>query len=148
MRLRYAINVTIDGCVHHEAGLPPDEESMSFWTDEVASARALLHGRRTYELMESAWRRPATGEWPEWMGERDIRFAEVIDTTPKHVVSSTLTAPDWQAELVTGDLRQSVAGLKAAGTSHPMPRGRSRSIRWGSTSRRRWRSSWCAGTRS
>ena len=118
MRLRYAINVTIDGCVHHEAGLPPDEESMAFWTDEVASARALLYGRRTYELMESAWRRPATGEWPEWMGEREIRFAEVIDATPKHVVSSTLTAPDWRAELVTGDLRQSVAGLKAAGAGH------------------------------
>lgn len=118
MRLRYAINVTIDGCVHHEAGLPPDEESMNFWTDEVASARALLYGGRTYELMESAWRRPATGEWPAWMGERDIRFAEVIDATPKHVVSSTLTAPDWQAELVTGDLAQSVAGLKAADGGH------------------------------
>jgi hypothetical protein len=26
--LRYAINVTLDGCCHHEAGLPPDEESM------------------------------------------------------------------------------------------------------------------------
>ena len=52
------------------------------------------------------------------MGERDIRFAEVSDATPKHVVSSTLKAPDWQAELVTGDLRQSVAGLKAAGAGH------------------------------
>src|SRR4249920_832494 len=26
--LRYSINVTLDGCCHHEAGLPPDEESM------------------------------------------------------------------------------------------------------------------------
>ncbi len=31
--LRYAINVTLDGCVHHEAGLPPDAESIAFWTD-------------------------------------------------------------------------------------------------------------------
>ena len=30
--LRYAINVTLDGCCHHEAGLPPDEESMRYWT--------------------------------------------------------------------------------------------------------------------
>jgi hypothetical protein len=26
--LRYSINVTLDGCCHHEAGLPPDEEPM------------------------------------------------------------------------------------------------------------------------
>jgi len=30
--LRYSINVTLDGCCHHEAGLPPDEESMRYWT--------------------------------------------------------------------------------------------------------------------
>ena len=28
--LRYSINVTLDGCCHHEAGLPPDEESMRY----------------------------------------------------------------------------------------------------------------------
>lgn len=33
--LRYSINVTLDGCCHHEAGLPPDEESMSYWTAEM-----------------------------------------------------------------------------------------------------------------
>jgi len=26
--LRYSINVTLDGCCHHEAGMVPDEESM------------------------------------------------------------------------------------------------------------------------
>ena len=30
--LRYAIHVTLDGCCHHEAGVPPDEESMRYWT--------------------------------------------------------------------------------------------------------------------
>ncbi|MET0829009.1 MAG: hypothetical protein ABWY26_05765, partial [Microbacterium sp.] len=33
--LRYSINVTLDGCCHHEAGLPPDEESMRYWTAEM-----------------------------------------------------------------------------------------------------------------
>ena len=46
--LRYSINVTLDGCCHHEAGLPPDEESMNFWTDEMAHADALIFGRTTY----------------------------------------------------------------------------------------------------
>lgn len=110
--LRYGINVTLDGCCHHEAGLPPDEESMSFWTAELGRADALLYGRVTYEMMESAWRRPAGGTWPDWMGEWDLPFAEAIDRMPKHVVSSTLSTVDWNAELLQGDLGQAVRRLK------------------------------------
>ena len=69
--LRYAINVTLDGCCHHEAGLPPDEESMRFWTEETERADALLFGRVTYQMMEAAWRRPASGAWPDWKGGRE-----------------------------------------------------------------------------
>ena len=54
--LRYSINVTLDGCCHHEAGLPPDEESMRYWTAQLDRADALLFGRVTYEMMASAWR--------------------------------------------------------------------------------------------
>lgn len=110
--LRYSINVTLDGCCHHEAGLPPDEESMSYWTAELARADALLFGRVTYEMMESAWRRPASGSWPDWMGEWETPFAEAIDGTKKYVVSSTLSEVDWNAELVRSDLGQTVQQLK------------------------------------
>ena len=110
--LRYAINVTLDGCVHHEAGLPPDEDSMRFWTAELERADALIFGRVTYGMMESAWRRPATGVWPEWMDETQLPFAEAIDQAKKHVVSSTLTEVDWNAELLSGDLGQAVERLK------------------------------------
>lgn len=110
--LRYGINVTLDGCVHHEAGLAPDAESMAFWTDEMSRAGALLYGRTTYQMMESAWRRPASGEWPGWMGPEDVPFAEQIDAMPKHVVSSTLESVDWNAELVRGDLEAAVRALK------------------------------------
>lgn len=110
--LRYSINVTLDGCCHHEAGLPPDEESMGYWTEEMERADALLFGRVTYEMMESAWRRPATGTWPEWMGEWEIPFAEAIDSKPKYVVSSTLAEVSWNAELVRGDLGSAVQELK------------------------------------
>ncbi|WP_405216924.1 dihydrofolate reductase family protein [Agrococcus sp. Ld7] len=111
--LRYAINVTLDGCVHHEAGSPPGEESMRFWTAELERADALLYGRVTYELMESAWRRPASGAWPDWMESWELPFAEAIDRTRKHVVSSTLRGVDWNAELVRGELGQAVRRLKA-----------------------------------
>ena len=81
--LRYSINVTLDGCCHHEAGLPPDEESMRYWTAEMERADALLFGRVTYEMMESAWRKPATGTWPDWMDEWEIPFAETINRAKK-----------------------------------------------------------------
>src|SRR6187431_3742316 len=110
--LRYSINVTLDGCCHHEAGLPPDEESMRYWTAGMERADALIFGRVTYEMMESAWRRPATGTWPDWMGEREIPFAETIDRAKKFVVSSTLSRVDWNAELVRGDVGEAVQQLK------------------------------------
>ena len=110
--LRYSINVTLDGCCHHEAGLPPDEESMRYWTAEMERADALLFGRVTYEMMESAWRQPATGTWPDWMDEWEIPFAETIDRAQKYVVSSTLSGVDWNAVLVRGDLAQTVQRLK------------------------------------
>jgi dihydrofolate reductase len=110
--LRYSINVTLDGCCHHEAGLPPDEESMRYWTQEREEAGAVLFGRVTYEMMEAAWRRPATGTWPDWMGEWETPFAEALDPKKKYVVSSTLDDVDWNAELVRGDLGEAVRRLK------------------------------------
>jgi dihydrofolate reductase len=110
--LHYSINVTLDGCCHHEAGLPPDEESMSYWTAEISRADALLYGRVTYEMMQAAWRKPETGAWPDWMNEWEIPFAEAIDRADKYVVSSTLESVDWNAELVRGDLERAVRALK------------------------------------
>ncbi|WP_454295107.1 dihydrofolate reductase family protein [Salana multivorans] len=110
--LRYSINTTLDGCCHHEAGIPPDEESMSYWTAEMLRADALLFGRTTYQMMESAWRRPTTGTWPDWMEQWEIPFAEAIDQAKKYVVSSTLSNVDWNAELVQGDLGEAIQQLK------------------------------------
>jgi len=110
--LRYSINVTLDGCCHHEAGLPPDEESMRYWTTQLERADGLLFGRVTYEMMASAWQKPATGTWPDWMDEWQKPFGETIDRAKKYVVSSTLSEVDWNAALVQGDLAQAVQQLK------------------------------------
>ena len=90
----------------------PDEESMRYWTAQLERADALLFGRVTYEMMESAWRQPATGTWPDWMDEWEIPFAETIDRAQKYVVSGTLDRVDWNAELVQGDLGEAVEQLK------------------------------------
>ncbi|MGK9148025.1 dihydrofolate reductase family protein [Plantibacter flavus] len=110
--LRYSINVTLDGSVSHEAGLPPDPESMSYWTAQMERADALLFGRVTFEMMQSAWRKPASGAWPEWMEDWQIPFAEAIDEQKKYVVSSTLSYVDWNAELLGADWAEAVRRLK------------------------------------
>ncbi|WP_300267358.1 dihydrofolate reductase family protein [Microbacterium sp.] len=116
--LRYSINITLDGCVHHEAGVAPDKELMQFWTAGMVSAGAVLYGRVTYEMMQSAWRRPSSGAWPDWMQQWEIPFAEAIDAAKKYVVSSTLDAVDWNAELVQGELAQAVVRLKKESGGH------------------------------
>ena len=109
--LRYGINVTLDGCCDHREGIA-DEESHRFWAGELERADALLYGRVTYEMMEAAWRQPATGTWPDSRPEWMLPFARTIDSAKKYVVSSTLDRVDWNAELVRGDLGKAVQQLK------------------------------------
>ncbi|MFN8012428.1 MAG: dihydrofolate reductase family protein [Holophagaceae bacterium] len=107
--LRYAINITLDGCCDHTAGIP-DEELHRHAAGLIAEADALLFGRVTYQMMEAAWRGPApAGTRPAWMEP----FARTIDAAKKVVVSSTLDRVDWNAELLRGDLAEAVRRLKA-----------------------------------
>jgi len=85
---------------------------MRYWTAEMERADALLFGRVTYEMMESAWRKPTTGVWPDWMDQSQIPFAEAIDGAKKYVVSSMSGSVDWNAELVQGGLGPAVERLK------------------------------------
>ncbi len=107
--LRYSINVTLDGCCDHREG-SPDEESHRHAAETIEQADALLLGRVTYEMMESAWRPPGQLDaMPEWT----VPFARTIDAAKKYVVSSTLEQVDWNAELLRGDLEMAVRELKS-----------------------------------
>ncbi|WP_089156177.1 dihydrofolate reductase family protein [Micromonospora sp. NBS 11-29] len=103
--LRYSINVTLDGCCDHRA-IPADEGLHRHAAENLDRADALLFGRVTYEMMESAFR-PAGGG-------ADVAdpFARTIDAAKKYVVSRTLDRVDWNAELVRGDLGEAVRRLK------------------------------------
>ena len=110
--LRYSINITLDGCCDHRAGMP-DEELHRHATETLAKADALLFGRVTYAMMEAAWRPIAqVSVWPDWMEPWMEPFARTIDTAKKYVVSSTLKEVDWNAELVREDLGAVVQQLK------------------------------------
>lgn len=114
--LLYSINVTLDGCVHHNA-IPTDEAlqleqlraTHLHATETIGRADALLFGRVTYGMMEGAWRLATrTSTPPDWTEP----FARTIDAMKKYVVSSTLDRVDWNAKLVRGDLGEAVQKLK------------------------------------
>jgi dihydrofolate reductase len=110
--LRYAINITLDGCVDHQS-MPADEELHRFHAENLTRADALLFGRVTYQMMETAWRAPAeTGVLPDWMDPWMEPFARTIHEAKKYVVSNTLEHVDWNAELLRGDLGPAVERLK------------------------------------
>src|SRR5437773_11876897 len=107
--LRYSSNVTLDGCCDHRA-MVAGEDLHRHAVENLDQADALLFGRVTYDMMESAWRRPApAGARPDWMEP----FARKIDAAKKYVVSSTMDRVDWNAELMRGDLATAVQQLKS-----------------------------------
>ena len=113
-RLRYSINVTLDGCCDHRA-VTPDAELHQFWGDAISKADALLYGRVTYQMMEEGWRQIArSGRAPEGMPEWVVPFAFAIDKAPKYVVSDSLESVDWNSQLIRGSgLAAAVEALKA-----------------------------------
>ena len=107
--LRYSINITLDGCCDHRAGIA-DESLHRHAIANLERADALIFGRVTYQMMEAAFRPSVQVEArPEWTDP----FARTIDAARKYVVSSTLDRVDWNAELLGGDLEAAVRKLKA-----------------------------------
>ena len=98
--LRFSINVTLDGCADHRAGVP-DEELHAHAAETIARADALIFGRVMYGLMEAGWReRSETGVRPDGMPEWMMPFAHAIGPKKKYVVSSTFESTGWNAEPV------------------------------------------------
>lgn len=103
----------MDGCCDHDSGAVVDEELHRRAGEMIARADALVFGRVTYEMMESAWRPVAeSGTKPAWMADWMVPFAKTIHAAKKYVVSSKLDRVDWNAELVRGDVEAFVKELK------------------------------------
>jgi dihydrofolate reductase len=104
--------VSLDGVMEAPGGEPGhphsgwtfdyhDEEQMKYKLDETLEAESLLIGRVTYESF--------VGAWPQRKGE----FADKLNSMPKHVVSTTLTDPEWNnTTVIDGDVPEAVAKLK------------------------------------
>jgi dihydrofolate reductase len=101
--------ITLDGVVEDPGGSEDfehggwnfeyeiGEEGGKFKMDELVAADASLLGRVTYEGFAAAW--PDR----EGMGGPEGEFAKILNSMPKHVVSTTLTDPEWQNSSVIGE---------------------------------------------
>jgi dihydrofolate reductase len=110
--LTFSINVTLDGCIDHQAGIA-DDETHTFFTRLLNESEAMLWGRATYEMMESYWPAVARGDVAAPPTLRE--WAIELEAKPKYVVSSTRKDFPWtNTHHIVGDLRTAVQKLKDA----------------------------------
>jgi dihydrofolate reductase len=106
--------VTLDGVLEDPGGAEKFEhggwafkfqrgpEGDKFKMDEILTSDAFLLGRVTYEGFASAW--------PSRTGE----FADMMNNTPKYVVSTTLKNPAWKnTTVINGNVVEEISKLKA-----------------------------------
>jgi dihydrofolate reductase len=106
-------NVTLDGVIQDPAGdegfqrggwvglIKDSPQINKLALDDALGAEALLVGRRSYEWFAA--------RWPSRTGE----LADRLNGLPKYVVSSTLTAPEWNnSTVLKGDVLIEVSKLK------------------------------------
>jgi dihydrofolate reductase len=108
-------NVSLDGIVQDPTGDEgfsqggwsnqiDDSDRQAFvevFSDEAMRTEALLLGRRSDEWFATRWA-SRTGEW-----------ADRLNSLPKYVVSSTLSAPEWNnSTVLSGDVVDEVSELR------------------------------------
>jgi dihydrofolate reductase len=108
-------NVSLDGVVQDPTGDEgfsqggwsdqiDDNDRQAFvevFSDEAMRTEALLLGRRSDEWFATRWA-SRTGEW-----------ADRLNSLPKYVVSSTLSAPEWNnSTVLSGDVVDEVSELR------------------------------------
>jgi dihydrofolate reductase len=108
-KLVYAINLTMDGCCDHTAGVP-DDELLDYYAQLVRQMGLFVYGRKTYELMVPYW--PDVAKNPN-ESRADREFGQAFDAVEKVVFSRTLDRTgDARARIARGDLRDEILKLK------------------------------------
>ena len=114
-RIVISENVSLDGVVQDPAGVEGfrlggwvgrigdrgREGAARVALDEALGAEAMLLGRRSYEFLAA--------RWPSRSGP----LADRLNSLPKYVVSSTLTAPAWNnTTILKGEVIDEISTLK------------------------------------
>jgi dihydrofolate reductase len=83
-----------------------DQEFNEFSIEQIHDTDLLLFGRRTYEGMAAYWPTPAAQQ-------DDPQVAELMNTMPKMVVSTTLASADWNnTTVVRGNVAEEITKLQ------------------------------------
>jgi dihydrofolate reductase len=113
-KLIYLMNVSLDGFVETpDHGLDwaiVDDELHSWFNDRMRGLDASLYGRRLYEVMAEYW---PTAESDPQATETMRDFARLWNATPRIVFSRSLESVDFNSRLVTGDVGEELAKIKA-----------------------------------
>ena len=112
-RVIYPMMISLDGFVSRPDGaldwVTIDEELHTFINAQHRQLGAYLCGRRTYEMMASAWPPVADDPAaPDFM----VEFSRIWQAMPKVVFSATLEEVEWNARLVREDAAAEVNSLK------------------------------------
>jgi dihydrofolate reductase len=113
-KLSVSTLVTLDGVIQDPGGFGEtkdggwadpyfDDEAGRLAYEHVLASDVFVLGRETYQLFKEYWTQVHEGE-----------YAARINDIPKLVASTTLHEPlAWNARLITGDLAEQIARLKA-----------------------------------
>jgi len=112
-KLTYGMSLSLDGYIAAPGddlgwGVQSDE-LFQWWSDRVGATGLALYGRRLWETMSSHW--PTADQQPG-ATPAQIEFARRWRDMPKVVFSSTTSAVEGNARLVTGDAVTEIARLK------------------------------------
>lgn len=138
MKLTTTTFVTVDGVMQGLGGpgedriggferggwIAPFAREVTPYVDQIyGRADAFLFGRRTYEIFAGSW-----GTWPD---PGDSPTWKALNTMPKYVASTTLTAPRWaKTTVLSGDVAAAVRELKAGPGRELLVPGSRTLVRW------------------
>ena len=108
----YSMNVSLDGYIAGPDGgfdwSAPDKEVFRFWIDEIREVGVHLMGRRLYETM-LYWETVDQ----EGLDDAELEWVALWNPLPKVVFSTTLSAVQGNARLVSGGLAEEIERLRA-----------------------------------
>ena len=112
-RVTYAMGVSLDGYIVGPDGsfdwTTPDPDVFRFWIEDIRAVDVHLLGRRLYETM-LYWE---TAEQNGSLDEAELEWVGLWNPLPKVVFSTTLSAVEGNARLVSGGLAEEIERLRA-----------------------------------
>jgi len=112
-RVTYSMSMSLDGYIAGPDGSFDwpgfSQDVFRFWIDEIRGVGVHLMGRRLYETM-LYWE---TADQEGSLDDAELEWAALWNPLPKVVFSTTLSAVQGNARLVTGGLAEEIERLRA-----------------------------------